>query len=195
VDLGLRTCGRGTCAPRDQQAVDLSGYVALEAADDLSLALAFLCAPRATYSSCVRGSRRIRARQIMYSARLASRFPPRLRRCLTTLPEEASMGETPQRLANEASLFNLLGLSSRPRSGASRRCRYRCPARRPTQAPRAPPADRGAPLTRRSPQRGSLVAAGHRTQREFGGRGHVTRVTCEAEACGHPDEFLRRESA
>ena len=64
----------------------------------------------ATYS-CVRGSRRIRARQIMYSARLASLLPPRLRRCLTTLPEEASMGETPHRLAKEASLLNLWGLS------------------------------------------------------------------------------------
>src|SRR5829696_8157290 len=61
--------------------------------------------------SCVRRSRRIRARQIMYSARLACRLPPRLRRCLTTLPEEASMGETPHRLANEASLLNLWGLS------------------------------------------------------------------------------------
>jgi hypothetical protein len=40
-------------------------------------------------------------------ARLASRLPPRLRRCRTTLPEEASMGATPQRLAKEASLLNL----------------------------------------------------------------------------------------
>src|ERR671939_16385 len=45
------------------------------------------------------------------AARLASRLPPRLRRCLTTLPEEASTGETPQRLANDASLPNLSGLS------------------------------------------------------------------------------------
>ena len=62
----------------------------------------------ATYS-LVRRSRRIRARQIMYSARLASRLPPRLRRCRTTLPEEASMGETPQRLAKEASLLRASG--------------------------------------------------------------------------------------
>src|ERR671921_93437 len=64
----------------------------------------------ATYS-CVRRSRRILARHTMYSARLASLLPPRLRRCLTTLPKDASTGETPQRLAKEASLFNLLGLS------------------------------------------------------------------------------------
>src|SRR5215208_1048551 len=102
-----------------------------------------------TYS-CVRRSRRIRARQIMYSARLASRFPPRLRRCRTTLPEEASTGETPHRLAKEASLLNLLGLSLRPRSRASRRCRCRCPPKRPTPGPLAPPAGRGAPLARRS---------------------------------------------
>src|SRR5215217_6651740 len=148
----------------DQHAVNLPGNVALEAADDLSLALAFCstdlaikCAthsgstvgrkirspayPRpipmgfhafhkpdfppsqirlcvagfmtrfaavrlATYS-LVRRSRLIRARQIMYSARLASRLPPRLRRWRTTFPEEASTGDTPQRLAKEASLLNL----------------------------------------------------------------------------------------
>src|SRR5688572_1245192 len=44
-------------------------------------------------------------------AALASRLPPRLRRCLTTLPEEASMGATPHRLAKEASLLSLWGLS------------------------------------------------------------------------------------
>src|SRR5688500_576720 len=49
------------------------------------------CVRLATYS-CVRVSRHIRDRQIMYRARLASRLPPRLRRCLTTLPEEASRG-------------------------------------------------------------------------------------------------------
>ena len=47
----------------------------------------------------------------MYSARLASRLPPRLRRWRATFPEEASTGETPQRLAKEASLLNLWGLS------------------------------------------------------------------------------------
>jgi hypothetical protein len=66
--------------------------------------------PRAMYA-WVRRSRPIRNIQTVCSARLASRLPPRLSRCLTTLPEEASMGETPQRLAKDASLFNLLGLS------------------------------------------------------------------------------------
>src|SRR5215204_5744966 len=46
VDLGFRPGRRGTGVARDQHAVDLPGYVALEAADDLSLALALLCAPR-----------------------------------------------------------------------------------------------------------------------------------------------------
>ena len=47
-DLGLLfwTRRRGTGAARDQHAVDLPGYVALEAADDLSLALALRGAPR-----------------------------------------------------------------------------------------------------------------------------------------------------
>ena len=61
--------------------------------------------------SRVRLSLPIRTTQIMFRARLASRLPPRLRRCRTTFPEDASMGDTPQRLANEASLLNLCGLS------------------------------------------------------------------------------------
>ena len=81
----------------------------------------------ATYS-LVRRSRRIRARQIMYSARLASLLPPRLRRCLTILPEEASMGETPHRLAKEASLPTSEGCPQ-PRPTASRCCRCRCQAK------------------------------------------------------------------
>jgi hypothetical protein len=62
----------------------------------------------ATYSR-VRGSRLIRARQTIYSARLASRLPPRLRRWRTTFPEEASTGDTPQRLAKEASCDGAYG--------------------------------------------------------------------------------------
>src|SRR5918993_4454591 len=103
----------------------------------------------ATYS-LVRRSRLIRARQIMYSARLASRLPPRLRRCRTTLPVEASMGETPHRLAKEASLLNLWGLSLRPRSAAWRRGRCLCPAKRPTPGRLAPPIGRVVRLARRS---------------------------------------------
>src|SRR5215212_2582668 len=112
------------------------------------------CVRLATYS-CVRGSRRIRARHTMYNARLASLLPPRLRRCLTTLPEEASMGETPHRLAKDASLPNLWGLSLRPRSTASQRCRCRCPPKRPTPGPLALPTDLGARLDRRSLPRGT----------------------------------------
>src|SRR5215211_7537392 len=88
------------------------------------------CVRLATYSR-VRGSRLIRARQTMYSARLASRLPPRLRRWRTTFPEEASTGDTPHTLEKEASLLNLWGLSLRPRSVASRRGRYRCLPNRP----------------------------------------------------------------
>jgi hypothetical protein len=129
----------------------------------------------------------------MYSARLASRFPPRLRQCRMTLPEEASVGETPHRsLAKEASLLNLWGLSLRPRSRASRRCR--CPAKRPPQGRLALPAHRRARLARRSLPRRPRTAS-HRTERKLGSRGHVARVISEAEACAHRDELLRRKSA
>src|SRR5829696_8088185 len=106
----------------------------------------------ATYS-CVRESRRIRARQIMYSARLASRLPPRLRRCLTTLPEEASMGATPHRFAKEASLFNLRGLSPATINSVAA-LSVPMPAKVTSSGPLAQPAARGAPLALRSPQRG-----------------------------------------
>src|SRR5215207_988424 len=65
----------------------------------------------------------------------------RLRRSRTTFPEEASTGDTPQRLAKEASLLNLRGLSLRPRSAASRHGRYRCLPKRPVPGQRASPAD------------------------------------------------------
>jgi hypothetical protein len=46
VDLGLRPSRRGTGTVSGQHAVRLPGYVALETADDLSFALALLCASR-----------------------------------------------------------------------------------------------------------------------------------------------------
>ena len=56
----------------------------------------------------------------------------RLRRCLTTLPEEASTGATPQRrLAKEASLPNLSGLS--PRDDQERRGVVRTDSRKGDQ--------------------------------------------------------------
>src|SRR5215210_4403772 len=66
-------------------------------------------AERLVTYSLVRRSRLMRARQIIYSARLASRLPPRLRRWRTTFPEEASTGDTPQRLAKE-----VVGTSEQP---------------------------------------------------------------------------------
>src|SRR5215207_10401518 len=123
----------------------------------------------------------------MYSARLASRLPPRLRRWRTTFPEEASTGDTPHRLAKEASLLNLLGLSLRPRSVAWRRGRYRCLPKRPTPGRLAPPADRAVRQARRSPLSEPRVTASHRMKRELlGCRRHVMRVISEAEACSHP---------
>src|SRR5918994_2921209 len=107
---------------RDQHVVDLPGYVALQAADNLSLALAFRGAPRDVLLRAQISAHPGQADHVQRTA-LASRLPPRFRRCLTTLPEEASTGATPHRLAKETSLFNLWGLSLRPRSRASRRCR------------------------------------------------------------------------
>src|SRR5829696_10038005 len=89
-------------------------------------------------------------RQIMYSARLASRLPPRLRRWRTTFPEEASTGDTPQTLAKEASLLNLWGLSLRPLSVTSQHGRYRFLPKRPVAGRLASPADRAVRPARRS---------------------------------------------
>src|SRR5215208_1684299 len=154
-DVGLvsRTCRRGTDAARDQHAVDLPGEVALQAADDLSLALALLCAPRHVLLGATISTHPGQADHVQRTVGLPVAYI-RLRRCLTTFPEEASMGATPQRLAKEASLLNLWGLSLRPRSTVSRRCRYRCPPKRPAPGRPAPPADRGARPARLSPQRG-----------------------------------------
>ena len=74
---------------RDQHTVDLpSDVVALETADDLSPALLPSAVRLATYSSLVRRSRRIRARQTMYSARLASRFAT----AVETVPDNLTGG-------------------------------------------------------------------------------------------------------
>src|SRR5215213_7711344 len=92
----------------------------------------------------------------MYSARLASRLPPRLRRCLTTFPEEASMGATPHRLAKEVSFLNLLGLSPATIKRVAAFW-YRCQPKRAALGRPAPPADRGAPPVRRSRLRGLRI--------------------------------------
>src|SRR5918994_7720149 len=94
----------------------------------------------ATYS-LVRPSCLMRTTQIRCRQRLASRSPPLLSRCLTTFPEDASMGETPQRLAKEASLFRRCGLSPRPHSAASLHGPYRCPGGRSALGRHPPPAD------------------------------------------------------
>jgi hypothetical protein len=46
------------------------------------------------------------------------------------LPEEASTGEIPHKLAKEASLFNLWGLSPVTISSVAACRRYRCPSQR-----------------------------------------------------------------
>jgi len=82
----------------------------------------------------------------------------------------------------------------RPRLTASRRCRCQCPARRPTPGHlRYQPIELCVQLGDLC--RESFVTASHRTEGELGCRRYVARVICEAEACSHGNEFLRREPA
>ena len=55
---------------------------------------------------------RMRTTQIKCGERLASRFPPRLRRCLTTFPEDASTGETPAQTGEGGLAIQPLGIVS-----------------------------------------------------------------------------------
>ena len=111
-DAGLVswTCRRGTGVARDQHAVCLPGDVALQAADDLSLALALRGAPRYVFLCSTISPHPSQADHVQRTVGLSVAYI-RLRRCLTTLPDEASMGAAPHRLAKEASLPNLWGLS------------------------------------------------------------------------------------
>jgi hypothetical protein len=89
-----------------QYAIDLPGYVALEAADNLSLALALLCAPPDVLLGATISSHPSQTDHVQRTVGLPVAYI-RLRRWRTTFPEEASTGETPHRLAKEASLLNL----------------------------------------------------------------------------------------
>ena len=114
--------------------------------------LLFPSAVRLATYALVRRSEPILTTQTMCSARLASRLPPRLSRWRTTLPEDASTGETLQRLAKEASLLSLSGLSpARTSRVAAWLCRP--PARRRVRVPLAPLAARVAHPTPRSLRR------------------------------------------
>ena len=106
------------------------------------------------------------------------------------------MGETPQRLAKEASLLNLWGLSpatissvaawSVPMPGKETNSGAACATSRSSSVR----------LELGDLSRESLVTASHRTERELlGCRRYLTKVISEAEACSHGDEFLGRESA
>jgi hypothetical protein len=106
VALALWPRRRGSGAASDQHTVNLPGEVTLEAADDLSLALAFRGAPRDVLLRATISAHPSQADHVQSSVGLPVAYF-RLRRCLTTLPEEASMGATPHRLAKEASLPNL----------------------------------------------------------------------------------------
>ena len=57
------------------------------------------------------GSMRSRTKAITHSARLASRLPPRFKRCRCWRPEEASSGATPHSAAKDCSFRSRSGLS------------------------------------------------------------------------------------
>jgi hypothetical protein len=129
------------------------------------------------------------------------------------------MGATPHRLAKEASLANLWGLSpattnsvaalsvpmpgKETNSGAASatslsRCASRCvlPGSRPQLLdPSLGTTQEAIDLKAVGVGAECLVTAGYRTECEFGGRLHVSRINREAEACGHTDQLLRGESA
>ena len=129
----------------------------------------------------------------MCSARLASRLPPRLRRWRTTFPEEASTGETPQRLAKEASLLNLWGLSPATiRSVAA----WSVPmaGKETNSGAPAPPADRAGRPARRSPRREPRNGGPPNGARTWLPP-TWSRGISETEAAGHRDELLGREPA
>src|SRR5215217_8798259 len=193
-DLGLLfwTRRRGTGAAGDQHAVDLSGYVALEAADDLSLALALLCAPRDVFLRAKIPAHPCQAGHVQRTVRL---------------PVASSVETVPHHLAgggldgSDSAEAGEGGLAPQPLGvvaghNQERRGVVGTDARQREQ-PRG--GLRHQPLELRVQLgyllRESLVAAGHRTERELGGRGHVAGVISEAEARGHRDELLRREPA
>jgi hypothetical protein len=105
------------------------------------------------------------------------------------------MGETPQRLAKDASLPNLWGLSPATINSVAALCRCRCLPKRPELRGGLRHQPLGVRLQLCDLLREGLVAAGHRTQREPGCRWHVARAVSEAEACGRRGELLRGEPA
>src|SRR5215208_3076838 len=96
--------------PKPLHGIDLSGYVTFKAAHDLLLGLALGATTRNIAAGALVDPHAHDADQVQSAVGVAVSYI-RLRRCLTTLPEDASTGETPQRLANEASLPSLSGLS------------------------------------------------------------------------------------
>ena len=115
VSLVHRHCCRETCVARDEHAVDLPGYVAFEAADDLSFALARLrqrCASLRT-PACADPAHPGQAGHVQR----AVGFP--VATAVEAMPHDLAGGgfdggATPHRLAKEASLCP--GRSLRPRS-------------------------------------------------------------------------------
>ena len=86
--------------------VDLPSHVAFQAPYDLLFGLALGGAPGSVATSALIDAHAHDADKVKGAVSVSVAYI-RLRRCRTTLPEEASMGATPHRLAKEASLLNL----------------------------------------------------------------------------------------
>ena len=102
--------GTGGADARTQDTVDLPGDVPFQAPHDLPPGFALRRAPGDVAAGALVDAHAHDTDKVQGAVGV-SVAPAALRRCLNTLPEEASMGEIPHRLAKEASLPNLWGLS------------------------------------------------------------------------------------
>src|SRR5215216_4353363 len=82
--------------PKPLHGIDLSGYVTFKAAHDLLLGLALGATTRNIAAGALVDPHAHDANQVQSAVGVAVSYI-RLRRCLTTLPEDASTGETPRR--------------------------------------------------------------------------------------------------
>ena len=144
-----------------------------------------------TYSR-VRGSAPIRTTQIMCKAQLASRFPPRFSRCLTTLPEDASQGRHATNSSEGGLIAQTLGIVSRgdEKGGGVVRADSR-QGEQPGCGVSHKPGELPLELSDLLGQ--GFVAAGHRAKGELGGALQVGRIAADTKTSGDSGKFLCSE--
>jgi hypothetical protein len=179
---------------RDQHAVDLPGDVALEAANDLSLALALLCAPCYVLLGATISAHPSQTDHVQRTVGLA------VATAVETMPDDLAGGGLDGRDTAEAGQGGLatqpLGIVFKATIKSVAAWSVPMPAKETNSgAACATSRSRCASSSAISSERESLVTASHRTESELGRRRYVAKVISDAEACGHRDELLRRESA